>query len=54
MSLLVQAARYDDLEDVVALFTAGVSLDSADSQGRTGWFGSPNSHAAWIDLSLLL
>ena len=34
--LTCQAARYDDLEDVVALFSAGVSLDSTDSQGRTG------------------
>lgn len=33
---LLQAARYDDIEDVVSLSTMGVSLDSKDSQGRTG------------------
>lgn len=32
---LIDAARYDELEDVVTLFSAGVPLDSADSQGRT-------------------
>uniref|UniRef100_A0ACD5WRG8 Uncharacterized protein n=1 Tax=Avena sativa TaxID=4498 RepID=A0ACD5WRG8_AVESA len=40
-----QAARYDELEDVVALFSAGVSLDSADSQGRTALhMASANGH----------
>ncbi|KAE8037241.1 hypothetical protein FH972_009848 [Carpinus fangiana] len=32
---LSQAARYDDLDDVVSLATAGVFLDSKDSLGRT-------------------
>lgn len=31
-----QAARYDDLDDLKGLESAGVSLDSKDSQGRTG------------------
>ena len=34
---LSQAARYDDLDDVVSLATAGVLLDSKDSLGRTGY-----------------
>lgn len=33
---IVQAARYDDLDDVIGLESAGVSLDAKDSQGRTG------------------
>ncbi|GMN43701.1 hypothetical protein TIFTF001_012910 [Ficus carica] len=32
---LIAAARYDDLDDVVSLESAGVSLDSKDSLGRT-------------------
>ena len=36
-----QAARYDDLDDVVSLESAGVSLDSKDSPGRTGLFFLP-------------
>ncbi|XP_059435106.1 ankyrin repeat-containing protein P16F5.05c-like isoform X2 [Corylus avellana] len=32
---LLEAARYDDLDDVVSLATAGVLLDSKDSLGRT-------------------
>lgn len=31
-----QAARYNDLEDVERLTSAGVCLDSKDSEGRTG------------------
>jgi hypothetical protein len=34
---LSQAARYDDLDDVVSLAAAGVPLDSKDSLGRTGY-----------------
>jgi hypothetical protein len=34
---LSQAARYNDLDDVVSLATAGVLLDSKDSLGRTGY-----------------
>lgn len=33
----LQAARYDDLDDVKSLASAGVSLDSKDSLGRTGY-----------------
>ncbi|XP_075635422.1 uncharacterized protein LOC142607712 [Castanea sativa] len=32
---LLEAARYDDLDDVVSLASSGVSLDSKDSLGRT-------------------
>ncbi|KAJ4762106.1 Ankyrin repeat-containing protein [Rhynchospora pubera] len=32
---LVEAARYDELDDIVRLFSIGVPLDSKDSQGRT-------------------
>ncbi|KAB1227975.1 Ankyrin repeat-containing protein P16F5.05c [Morella rubra] len=32
---LLEAARHDDLDDVVSLASAGVPLDSKDSQGRT-------------------
>lgn len=31
-----QAARYDDLDDLKCLESAGVSLDAKDSHGRTG------------------
>ncbi|KAM3740447.1 hypothetical protein ACB098_08G099700 [Castanea mollissima] len=34
---LLEAARYDDLDDVVSLASSGVSLDSKDSLGRTGF-----------------
>ncbi|KAM3290080.1 hypothetical protein P3S67_018369 [Capsicum chacoense] len=33
---LLEAARYDDLDDVMSLASSGVSLDSKDSEGRTG------------------
>ncbi|KAM0857112.1 hypothetical protein ACQ4PT_048686 [Festuca glaucescens] len=47
---LIDAARYDELEDVVALFSAGVSLDSADSQGRTALhMSSANGHLAVVE-----
>ncbi|KAL6223307.1 hypothetical protein ACLB2K_006694 [Fragaria x ananassa] len=32
---LLEAARYDDMEDITSLVSQGVSLDSKDSQGRT-------------------
>ncbi|KAB1213058.1 Acyl-CoA-binding domain-containing protein 2 [Morella rubra] len=31
----LEAARHDDLDDVLSLASAGVPLDSKDSQGRT-------------------
>ncbi|CAL5071367.1 unnamed protein product [Urochloa decumbens] len=47
---LINAARYDDLEDVVTLFSAGVSLDSTDSQGRTALhMASANGHIAVVE-----
>uniref|UniRef100_A0A453AU56 Uncharacterized protein n=1 Tax=Aegilops tauschii subsp. strangulata TaxID=200361 RepID=A0A453AU56_AEGTS len=47
---LIDAARYDELEDVVALFSAGVPLDSADSQGRTALhMASANGHLAVVE-----
>ena len=36
LQLVKQAARYDDIDDLISLASAGVSLDSKDSQGRTG------------------
>ncbi|MBA0704235.1 hypothetical protein Golax_016505 [Gossypium laxum] len=33
---LLEAARYDDLDDLIRLASIGVSLDSKDSHGRTG------------------
>jgi len=32
----MQAARYDDLDDLKGLESGGISLDAKDSQGRTG------------------
>ncbi|XP_043721402.1 GA-binding protein subunit beta-1-like isoform X2 [Telopea speciosissima] len=32
---LLEAARYDDIDDVISLASTVVSLDSKDSQGRT-------------------
>ncbi|KAJ6948581.1 hypothetical protein NC651_002796 [Populus alba x Populus x berolinensis] len=32
---LLEAARYDDIEDIASLASSGVSLDSKDSLGRT-------------------
>ncbi|KAK2643770.1 hypothetical protein Ddye_018965 [Dipteronia dyeriana] len=32
---LLEAARYDDIDDVISLASSGVPLDSKDSQGRT-------------------
>nr|KJB09309.1 hypothetical protein B456_001G134000 [Gossypium raimondii] len=32
---LLEAARYDDLDDLIRLASIGVSLDSKDSHGRT-------------------
>ncbi|XVF47240.1 hypothetical protein PTKIN_Ptkin03bG0093500 [Pterospermum kingtungense] len=32
---LLEAARYDDINDLLRLASMGVSLDSKDSQGRT-------------------
>ncbi|KAI9195414.1 hypothetical protein LWI28_014642 [Acer negundo] len=37
---LLEAARYDDIDDVISLTSSGIPLDSKDSQGR---FTRPNS-----------
>ena len=37
MLILKQAARYDDIDDLRSLASAGTSLDSKDSHGRTGY-----------------
>ncbi|RZC83413.1 hypothetical protein C5167_046202 [Papaver somniferum] len=34
---LLEAARYNELEDVKTLASSGVSLNSMDSEGRTVW-----------------
>lgn len=31
-----QAARYDDIDDLMRIASSGVSLDLKDSEGRTG------------------
>jgi len=47
---LLEAARYDDIEDVISLASSGVSLDSKDSQGRTALhMASANGHLAIVD-----
>ncbi|TQE01890.1 hypothetical protein C1H46_012514 [Malus baccata] len=33
---LLEAARYDDIDDIISLESAGLSLDSKDLHGRTG------------------
>lgn len=33
-----QAARYDDIDDLKSIASSGVSLDSKDSEGRTGYY----------------
>ncbi|KAJ1696807.1 hypothetical protein LUZ63_005319 [Rhynchospora breviuscula] len=47
---LVEAARYDELEDIVRLFSIGVPLDSKDSQGRTALhMAAANGHLVIVD-----
>ncbi|CAN4090412.1 unnamed protein product [Withania somnifera] len=47
---LLEAARYDDLDDVMSLASYGVSLDSKDSEGRTALhMASANGHSNIID-----
>lgn len=36
VELLVQGARFDDIEDVKEALDRGVDIDSQDEQGRTG------------------
>ncbi|CAH9082868.1 unnamed protein product [Cuscuta epithymum] len=45
VNLLLEAARYADIEDIKSLVSSGVSLDSKDSQGRTALhMASANGH----------
>ncbi|KAL5565877.1 hypothetical protein UlMin_029041 [Ulmus minor] len=47
---LLEAARYDDLDDIISLASAGVSLDSKDSQGRTALhMASANGHLSIVE-----
>ncbi|THG01010.1 hypothetical protein TEA_029323 [Camellia sinensis var. sinensis] len=47
---LLEAARYDDIDDVTNLASAGISLDSKDSQGRTALhMASANGHLDIVD-----
>lgn len=47
---LLEAARYDDLDDVMSLASSGVSLDSKDSEGRTALhMASANGHCGIVE-----
>ncbi|KAL0428906.1 UNVERIFIED_CONTAM: (-)-isopiperitenone reductase [Sesamum radiatum] len=47
---LLEAARYDDIDDVKSIASTGVSLDSEDSQGRTALhMASANGHVHIVD-----
>ncbi|XP_070027955.1 uncharacterized protein LOC107786940 isoform X2 [Nicotiana tabacum] len=47
---LLEAARYDDLDDVTSLASSGVSLDSKDSEGRTALhMASANGHYGIVE-----
>ncbi|XP_078435681.1 ankyrin repeat family protein [Wolffia australiana] len=46
----LEAARYDDIEDVVTLHSTGISLDSKDSEGRTALhMASANGHLLIVE-----
>ncbi|KAG6570418.1 Ankyrin repeat domain-containing protein 2A, partial [Cucurbita argyrosperma subsp. sororia] len=47
---LVDAARYNDVDDVVSLASAGVHLDSKDSEGRTALhMAAANGHLSIVE-----
>ncbi|KAL6966599.1 hypothetical protein U1Q18_032381 [Sarracenia purpurea var. burkii] len=47
---LLEAARFDDIEDVISLASCGISLDSKDSQWRTALhMASANGHLDIVD-----
>ncbi|KAL1540148.1 GA-binding protein subunit beta-2-like [Salvia divinorum] len=47
---LLEAARYDDIDDLMSIASAGVSLDSKDSEGRTALhMASANGHLNIVD-----
>ncbi|CAI9765229.1 unnamed protein product [Fraxinus pennsylvanica] len=51
---LLEAARFDDIDDVISIASAGVSLDSKDSQGRTALhMAAANGHLDIINYLLL-
>ncbi|XP_078171686.1 ankyrin repeat family protein [Carex rostrata] len=50
LEALLEAARYDEIEDIVGLFSIGFPLDSKDSQGRTALhMAAANGHLAIVD-----
>ncbi|XVF04858.1 hypothetical protein REPUB_Repub05bG0121500 [Reevesia pubescens] len=47
---LLEAARYDDIDDLIRTASMGVSLDSKDSQGRTALhMAAANGHLDMVE-----